>query len=489
MHKGVHYFSTFAATPRTDTARIIAAIGVRMNYVRTAFDINSAFCQAECKDYEKIPLRLPSGMEQYNEQGDLLFLILQRNLYGSPAAPRRFMQARNTWLLEKFNQSGWTCKKCLYDPCLFKFVSPQGKWTFMLVHVDDCTMVGECKTDSALITAAFADKYTITVVDPGYMLGIKSDLYEKDGVRYLELTQEEYIENLVKQFSEQIKKYVSSRRMQNGYVKEPVPVGTFFSVAGDPEKGILPPDESTVKQYLAEYLAEGYQSAVGSLNWPARHCYPEISAGVHQLCRLMTSPTKEAYTAAMQMICYLDGQKSRGIRFDSKSSQIPVCYYDSSSKKDPKDSHSQYGYVIFMCGGPILWSSKKHSHAGRSTTDDEYMALGHATTAVMWLRSLLTELGFQDWVSAPTAMMGDNDQTTNIANEDYISQATRYFRLEYHFCKECKESGDIQPLRVATTDNYSDLLTKCLAGPQIEKLRPGLTGYEALPPPPAAPRD
>ena len=128
------------------------------------------------------------------------------------------------------------------------------------------------------------------MVDLGYMLGIKSDLYEKDGVRYLELTQEEYIENLVKQFFEQIKKYVSSRRMQNGYVKEPVPVGTFLSVAGDPEKGILAPDESTVKQYLAE----GYQSAVGSLNWPAQHCYPEISAGVHQLCRLMTSPTKEA---------------------------------------------------------------------------------------------------------------------------------------------------------------------------------------------------
>ena len=485
MHKGVHYFSTFAATPRTDTARILSAIAVRMNYHRTACDINNAFCQAECKDYEKIPLRPPSGMEQTNEQGDVLFLVLQRNLYGSPAAPRRFMQARNTWLLEKFNQDGWTCRKCLYDPCLFKFVSPQGKWTFMLVHVDDCTMVGESKADSALITAAFADKFTITVVDPGYMLGIRSDLYEKDGVRYLELTQEEYIENLVKQFSEQIKKHVSSRRMNNGYVKEPVPVGTFFSVAGDPDKGILPPDEADVKQYLAD----GYQSAVGSLNWPARHCYPEISAGVHQLCRLMTTPTKEAYAAAMQMICYLDGQKSRGIRFDSKSSEKPVCYYDSSSKKDPKDSHAQYGYVIFLCGGPVMWQSKKHNHAGRSTTDDEYMALGHATTAVMWLRSLLFEMGFGDWVSEPTAMMGDNDQTTNIANEDYISSATRYFRLEYHFCKECKESGDIQPLRVATENNYSDLLTKCLAGPQLEKLRPGLTGYEQLPQPPAAPRD
>ena len=76
------------------------------------------------------------------------------------------------------------------------------------------------------------------------------------------MTQEEYIENLVKQFSEQIKKHVSSRRMNNGYVKEPVPVGTFFSVAGDPDKGILPPDEADVKQYLAN----GYQSAIGSLN-------------------------------------------------------------------------------------------------------------------------------------------------------------------------------------------------------------------------------
>ena len=102
---------------------------------------------------------------------------------------------------------------------------------------------------------------------------------EKDDVRYLELTQEEYIENLVKQFSEQIKKYVSSRRMNNGYVKEPVPVGTFFSVVGDPNKGISPPDETEVKQYLKE----GYQFAVGSLNWPARHCYPKISANVHQL--------------------------------------------------------------------------------------------------------------------------------------------------------------------------------------------------------------
>ena len=84
----------------------------------------------------------------------------------------------------------------------------------------------------------------------------------------------------------------------------------------------------------------------------------------------------------------------------------------------------------------------------------------------------------------PTPMMGDNDQATNLACEDILTQANRYFRLEYHFCKECFEAGDTSPLRVAGVDNISDVLTKSLAAPIIAKLRPGLTGYEPLQPPP-----
>ena len=50
-------------------------------------------------------------------------------------------------------------------------------------------------------------------------------------------------------------------------------------------------------------------------------------------------------------------------------------------------------------------------------------------------------------------------------------------------------SGIRSPLRVAGVDNISDVLTKSLAAPIIAKLRPGLTGYEQLPPPPPRPRD
>ena len=477
MRKGEHYFQTFAATPREDTARLLAAITVYKGYQRVAFDINSAFCQAECKDYEKIPLRYPPGMERKSDKGEPLFALLQRNLYGSPSAPRRFMQTRNTWMLEYFNKDGWQCYKMRYDPCLFKFISPSGAWSFLLVHVDDCLITTSNMEDAAVITAAFAAKFTITMIDPDYLLGVEQKQYTKDGVNYIEMKQTEYIETLVSQYADEIKAHVSGRKYRTGIIEDPVPSTTFFSVAGDPDKGIPPTDETEI----AQTLKRGYQSIVGALNWPSRHCYPDISAGIHQLCRLLSAPNSQAYEAALQMVAYLDGQKDRGILFSNNATPSPICYYDSSDKKDPKDSKAQHGHVIFMCGGPILWTSKKHNHTGRSSTDNEYMAQGHACTSVMWVRSLLYEMGFPELVEQPTPMLGDNDQATKLAIDDHMSTATRYFRLEYHFCKEAFEDGSTQPLRVAGSENYADMLTKCLPGTTIRHLRPGLTGYQPHP--------
>ena len=197
MRFGEHYFATFAAAPRCDTTRILQAICVGYGYHRSAFDINVAFPKAECKDYERIPLRYPPGMERRNDDGTLLFALLERNLYGSPAAPRRFAQARNKWMLEYFNENGWTCKKMRFDPCLFKVTSPKGNITYLLVLVDDCDIISQLASDSALITAAFDKRFGvnggagITVCDPHFLLGIQREMSVSGGVTYLEMTQPE----------------------------------------------------------------------------------------------------------------------------------------------------------------------------------------------------------------------------------------------------------------------------------------------------------
>ena len=136
-----------------------------------------------------------------------------------------------------------------------------------------------------------------------------------------------------------------------------------------------------------------------------------------------------------------------------------------------------------------MWSSKKHTHVGLSSSHNEYMALKHACVDVVWLRQLLKELAFDEMVSSPTVVLGDNDQATRLSREDIVTPGNRYIRADYHFAKECVELGDVCSRRVSTAENISDVLTKPLSRQYISRLRPMLTGYgESLPAPPPAPR-
>ena len=57
------------------------------------------------------------------ETGEELYGLLEKNLYGSPVASRRFSQMRDEWINETFNQNGWTAKQMEADTCLFKLTS------------------------------------------------------------------------------------------------------------------------------------------------------------------------------------------------------------------------------------------------------------------------------------------------------------------------------------------------------------------------------
>ena len=144
----------------------------------------------------------------------------------------------------------------------------------------------------------------------------------------------------------------------------------------------------------------------------------------------MSKPTMEAWDCAMHMVRYLYGQRHRGIRYKSNGNAVPVCYYDSSARGDYVDSKCQYGHVVMLYGGPIIWSSKKHGHVGLSSSHNEYMALMHASVDIIWLRQLLTALRFKSMVSNPTLMLGDNDQATRLSREDIVTPGDLLLELQ-----------------------------------------------------------
>jgi hypothetical protein len=51
------------------------------------------------------------------------------------------------------------------------------------------------------------------------------------------------------------------------------------------------------------------------------------------------------------------------------------------------------GFAIFVGPNLISWSTRKHATISQSITEAEYKALANATTELIWVESLLLEIG------------------------------------------------------------------------------------------------
>ena len=129
MQQGIHFFDTFAATPRTETANVMSALIVMMKLYRKAFDIKNAFNWAKQKI--KLALDYPYDMPQYavvNGRRERLYMALHKNTYGKPDGSRLFEEERNGVWLEKLNEDGFTCVLPFCDKSLF----------YVTFRVEDC---------------------------------------------------------------------------------------------------------------------------------------------------------------------------------------------------------------------------------------------------------------------------------------------------------------------------------------------------------------
>jgi len=464
MQKGVHYDKTFSATPQEASSRLLCALVVYFSLFRAAFDITKAFCWAEVPDGDQIALEYPEGYKRYTADGEPMYMILRKNLYGHPAAGRQYGKQRDQTLLQRFNQDGWTCERARMDPCMFKISrNYQGaeQWLLLLVHVDDCDIAGTTQKiiDDAMVICA--DIWELTTVDPEFMLGVRRRLtrdQDTNEVQSVELDMVAFVEGMHTAFQDRM----PGRR-------KTLPITDSFTCSVSDE---VPTAESQA------VLAAGYQCAMGMLLWASRRVYTGCRVGGSLLCRVMSRPSWKAFYEAMGMIQWMYEHRTTGIRFTRGVNLVPMGMVDASNKPDPKDGKCQFGYVFMFMGGPIMDLSKKLRHIGLSSEHNEYMALAFAHQGLVWLRQLLTELGFAQLVEKPTIMWEDNKPAITLSQEDIVTQGNQYMYLPYHFNKEVQEEGLSDVRYVASGNNLADLLTKCVGVKEFQALHAGLTGYD-----------
>ncbi|XP_049414865.1 uncharacterized protein LOC125877681 [Solanum stenotomum] len=135
-----------------------------------------------------------------------------------------------------------------------------------------------------------------------------------------------------------------------------------------------------------------------------------------------------------------------------------VAFSDAGWISDPDDSHSQHGFALFYGGNLISWSSRKQKVVARSSTEVEYRALAFATTELIWVQQLISEL--HSPLTAPPTVLCDNLSAQFLSQNPVIHQRSKHIRLDYHFIREMVEDQSLVVRYVLSQNQIADIFTK-----------------------------
>jgi len=122
------------------------------------------------------------------------------------------------------------------------------------------------------------------------------------------------------------------------------------------------------------------------------------------------------------------------------------------------------GYFVQIGTTPVSWKTKKQDTVPYSSAEAEYRAMANATSKVVWLRNLLTCLGF----SIPSSILHcDNQVALHIAANTVFHESIKHIEVDCHFvCKELV-SGAIITCYTPTTEQIVDMFRKGLGQRQF----------------------
>ena len=145
-------------------------------------------------------------------------------------------------------------------------------------------------------------------------------------------------------------------------------------------------------EVLGSEDATNYRSIVGALQY-LTHTRPDISYYVNKVCQYLHAPTIAHWTAVKRILRYLKFTEGLGLQIVNSPSLLVFAYSDADWAGCADDRRSTGGFVVFLGTNLVSWSAGKQATVSRSSTEAEYKALANATAEVMWIQTLLHELG------------------------------------------------------------------------------------------------
>jgi hypothetical protein len=152
---------------------------------------------------------------------------------------------------------------------------------------------------------------------------------------------------------------------------------------------------------------------------------------------------------------YLLGTTDLGLKYTGGPVQLEA-WVDSSWSDDVDNAESQYGWRVDLCGAPVAWKSGLQRCTAQSSTEAEYVALADLICELLFLTSLLAEMGH---LQQPVQVREDNKGVLFIAKGEGKHSKRRHINIKYHLAqKYLDELYYLDDVRGQTND--ADIFTK-----------------------------
>ena len=209
-----------------------------------------------------------------------------------------------------------------------------------------------------------------------------------------------------------------------------------------------------------------YRSVVGALQYLTL-TRPDISFSVNKVCQYLHAPTTVHRSAVKRILRYVKNTINTGLAFSKSSSTLLSAFSDADWAGCIDDRRSTGGFAVFLGSNLVSSSARKQATVSRSSTEAEYKALANATAEVMWIQTLLYELG----IKTPKAarLWCDNIGATYLSANPVFHRSTNHIEVDFHFVRERVARKLLEIKFIPTGDQLANGFTKPLTLRGLEK--------------------
>ena len=233
-----------------------------------------------------------------------------------------------------------------------------------------------------------------------------------------------------------------------------------------PDRDHIFKDETLLDEEEKAY----FKSLIGSMSWFGISLRYDICHSVARLQQYGDRPTKGALSAATRVAAYLSSTADFKIGGPVSYGKTVVSYYSDSDHAGDRGlgTKSHTGVMLVMNGIPVHWRSKKQPKTVVSPAHAEIYACSEGLKEARYLQWVACDLGLDlPW---PLLLQVDNKQVISFKYGMCAHSRLRgMIDTRENWVSELRDEGMVEVVKVNSSQNWADILTKCLRGSEFKR--------------------